>query len=86
MSNSIHYEEQSSDDESDMDMNGSTNSDSDLENSKNDVQYCLKHCNKDVNNLPMIFCEYCENWYHYDCVGLTEQQVEKIEKYRCLKC
>lgn len=34
----------------------------------------------------MIGCDGCEKWFHGDCVGLTPEESEKIEKYFCVDC
>jgi len=35
---------------------------------------------------PMIGCDSCEEWYHLDCVGLAEEELESIETYECVSC
>ncbi|KAK3271151.1 hypothetical protein CYMTET_20483 [Cymbomonas tetramitiformis] len=34
----------------------------------------------------MIGCDYCDGWYHYDCVGISEAEAETMDKYKCDKC
>lgn len=34
----------------------------------------------------MIGCDTCDEWYHFQCVGLTASQAEKAEKYVCIRC
>eukprot|EP01040_Poterioochromonas_malhamensis_P012481 gene12481-13656_t len=34
----------------------------------------------------MIGCDTCDEWYHFQCVGLSVAQAEKAEKYTCIRC
>ena len=34
----------------------------------------------------MIGCDYCAEWYHGSCVGVTPEEAKKIDAYRCPKC
>ena len=34
----------------------------------------------------MICCDVCENWFHYDCVGLDLESLDNIDSYVCQKC
>ena len=34
----------------------------------------------------MIGCDYCDEWYHLSCVGLTSVQAESVENFRCMRC
>ena len=45
--------------------------------------YCL--CRRPYDGF-MVGCDSCEEWYHGPCVGLTEQQAEKCDKYVCIRC
>ncbi|TPX48855.1 hypothetical protein SeLEV6574_g01803 [Synchytrium endobioticum] len=40
----------------------------------------------DGSEVVWIACDTCELWYHATCVGLTAQQVAKIESYECKPC
>lgn len=41
-------------------------------------KYCV--C-KEHRTGPMIECGECGNWFHFGCVGLTEEEAEKIREY-----
>lgn len=47
-------------------------------------------CGYCICRLPyegfMIGCDGCEEWYHGPCVGISEEQGEKIDKYVCVRC
>ena len=43
------------------------------------------HCDEPVNGL-MIECYKCQNWFHDDCLGLTESDMKKILLYFCKLC
>ena len=34
----------------------------------------------------MVGCDTCEEWYHFQCVGLSASQAEKCAKYVCVRC
>ncbi|XP_038066417.1 death-inducer obliterator 1-like [Patiria miniata] len=34
----------------------------------------------------MIRCDYCEQWYHGDCIGLEKETTEWIKRYACPPC
>ncbi|PIK54937.1 hypothetical protein BSL78_08146 [Apostichopus japonicus] len=33
-----------------------------------------------------IQCEGCEKWFHWACLGLSKQEVDRIDKYFCTEC
>lgn len=33
-----------------------------------------------------IGCDLCTNWYHGDCVGITEKEAKKMDDYICVEC
>ena len=53
--------------------------------------YCL--CRQPYDELrPMLSCDHCSDWFHYDCIGLQppgdnedDDEVAPAE-YRCPKC
>lgn len=50
-----------------------------------DVQlYCI--CRSPVIDVFMIKCDFCEEWYHGDCIGITEEESESIDKFCCKRC
>ena len=46
-------------------------------------RYCL--C-RQLYHGSMVGCDECDEWYHFQCVGLTQFQVEKADKYVCIRC
>lgn len=34
----------------------------------------------------MVACDSCDEWFHYECVRLTESQVARIKYFYCEKC
>lgn len=45
--------------------------------------YCV--CRQPYEGF-MIGCDGCDEWYHGPCVGITQEQGEKIDKYVCVRC
>ena len=47
-------------------------------------------CGYCVCRLPyegfMIGCDSCDEWYHGPCVGVSEEQANKVDKYVCIRC
>ena len=37
-------------------------------------------------NEFMIQCDRCEEWFHGECVGVTEEDAEEIDDYECSLC
>lgn len=33
-----------------------------------------------------IGCDLCTNWYHGECVGITEKKAKKMDDYICVEC
>ena len=53
--------------------------------------YCL--CRQPYDELrPMLSCDHCSDWFHYDCIGLQppgdDQDDDEVApaEYRCPKC
>ncbi|KAJ6518807.1 hypothetical protein C8R45DRAFT_5653 [Mycena sanguinolenta] len=46
--------------------------------------YCL--CRKGDDGSPMVNCGECEEWFHFQCVGLSEKVAEDINVYICSSC
>ncbi|CAG2162585.1 unnamed protein product [Oppiella nova] len=54
-------------------------------NMKSNALYCV--CRKPYDSSKfMVGCDICSNWYHVDCVGLTEVQAKKADQYICPNC
>lgn len=34
----------------------------------------------------MICCDFCEEWFHGDCINVTEKESKAIKKYYCDAC
>ncbi|XP_033115499.1 CXXC-type zinc finger protein 1-like [Anneissia japonica] len=47
-------------------------------------RYCL--CRSTDASRFMICCDYCNEWYHGDCVNLKESSSKTIRKYACPPC
>ena len=45
--------------------------------------FCL--CRRPYEGF-MIGCDSCDEWYHGRCIGLTESQAARYDKYVCVRC
>ena len=52
------------------------------EESKSDV-YC--YCKYGESGV-MIGCEKCDEWYHDECLGLSENEIANISEFYCAEC
>eukprot|EP01135_Chromosphaera_perkinsii_P012434 Nk52_evm45s2657 gene=Nk52_evmTU45s2657 len=49
--------------------------------------YCVcKSPQDDNDDRPMVCCEFCENWFHFDCIGLDAEICDQMESYYCSQC
>ncbi|XP_078510455.1 nucleosome-remodeling factor subunit BPTF isoform X2 [Lissotriton helveticus] len=47
--------------------------------------YCVCKTPYDESKF-YIGCDLCTNWYHGDCVGITEKEAKKLDVYICNDC
>jgi len=51
--------------------------------------YCICEGNKtraSKDNNWVVACDYCDNWYHGECIGISKAESEIIKVYICDKC
>uniref|UniRef100_A0AAQ4NPJ3 Bromodomain PHD finger transcription factor n=1 Tax=Gasterosteus aculeatus aculeatus TaxID=481459 RepID=A0AAQ4NPJ3_GASAC len=54
--------------------------------SKKEIKlYCVCKTPYDETKF-YIGCDLCTNWYHGDCVGITEKEAKKMDDYICVEC
>ena len=46
--------------------------------------FCV--CRRANDGEAMICCDVCEEWYHLRCIGLTAQEVARLEHFVCARC
>lgn len=46
--------------------------------------YCI--CRKPDNGRWMIGCDFCDDWFHGECVGMNEDKARLVIKYACPRC
>ncbi len=56
-----------------------------MKNMKANALYCICRKPYDASRF-MVGCDVCSNWFHVDCVGLTEIQAKKAKQYMCPNC
>uniref|UniRef100_A0A8C5F9H7 Bromodomain PHD finger transcription factor n=1 Tax=Gadus morhua TaxID=8049 RepID=A0A8C5F9H7_GADMO len=55
------------------------------ENRKDIKLYCVCKTPYDESKF-YIGCDLCTNWYHGECVGITEKEAKKMDDYICAEC
>ncbi|KAM4663574.1 nucleosome-remodeling factor subunit BPTF [Discoglossus pictus] len=55
------------------------------ENKKDTKIYCICKTPYDESKF-YIGCELCANWFHGECVGITEKEAKKVDVYICNDC
>ncbi|XP_034743278.1 nucleosome-remodeling factor subunit BPTF-like isoform X4 [Etheostoma cragini] len=55
------------------------------ESKKDTKLYCVCKTPYDETKF-YIGCDLCTNWYHGDCVGITEKEAKKMDDYICVAC
>jgi len=66
------------------DINNSNSSNSELFSTKERL-YCICRSNNDIERF-MIMCEKCEEWFHGECINLSEEQASFIKHFFCSGC
>lgn len=46
--------------------------------------YCI--CRSSDSSRFMIACDACEEWYHGDCINISEKEAKLIRQYFCMRC
>uniref|UniRef100_A0AB39CFD3 CXXC-type zinc finger protein 1 n=1 Tax=Colaphellus bowringi TaxID=561076 RepID=A0AB39CFD3_9CUCU len=46
--------------------------------------YCI--CRSSDSSRFMIACDACEEWYHGDCMKISEKEAKLIKQYFCIRC
>ncbi|XP_015188319.1 PREDICTED: CXXC-type zinc finger protein 1-like [Polistes dominula] len=46
--------------------------------------YCI--CRSSDSSRFMIGCDACEEWYHGDCINITEKDAKHIKQFFCIRC
>ncbi|WWC90518.1 uncharacterized protein L201_005454 [Kwoniella dendrophila CBS 6074] len=47
---------------------------------------CRKPYEDEDDDITMVGCESCDNWFHPKCIGLTDDMVEAVDAYICKTC
>ena len=47
--------------------------------------YCVCQTPYDASRF-MVGCDTCHNWFHGDCIGVSEESVQDIDVWVCKKC
>ncbi|KAM3137292.1 hypothetical protein pb186bvf_010662 [Paramecium bursaria] len=58
-----------------------------IQNTIDDKIYCI--CRLQDDQTPMIFCDNCQEWYHFKCLGLKlskQDASENLQQFYCFLC
>ncbi|KAF9947109.1 hypothetical protein BGZ70_002878 [Mortierella alpina] len=47
--------------------------------------YCICRTPYDPDRF-MIACDRCDDWFHGDCVGIAEKEIDLVDQYYCKRC
>ncbi|CAO3567190.1 unnamed protein product [Mortierella alpina] len=47
--------------------------------------YCICRTPYDPDRF-MIACDRCDDWFHGDCVGVAEKEIDLVDQYYCKRC
>lgn len=53
-------------------------------NDRGEEIYCI--CRKPDNGEWMIGCDFCDDWFHGDCVNMNEEKAQLVVKFACPRC
>lgn len=56
------------------------------EDEEDNTLYCICQRRQDDVEGGMIMCDRCEQWYHYRCMAITEDDVELVDQFICPPC
>lgn len=54
-------------------------------NSKKEKLYCICRTPYDETKF-YVGCDLCNNWFHGDCVGITEESSKTMSEFICTEC
>ncbi|TPX31535.1 hypothetical protein SmJEL517_g05157 [Synchytrium microbalum] len=63
----------------------SLQADSDDDKEDPNATYCMCKSHYDEER-PMVQCDGCHDWFHLDCVGLSTEQADQMDKFMCPIC
>ena len=58
---------------------------SNAERQPSEPVYCVCRRPHSTNEF-MIQCDRCDEWYHGECIGVTEADADEIDEYECFLC
>lgn len=56
------------------------------EEEEDDALYCICKRRQDDIEGGMIACDRCDQWYHYRCMEITEDDAELVDRFVCPPC
>lgn len=61
-----------------------SDSEPEAEDDEEELLYCI--CRTKDTSRFMIGCDSCNEWYHGDCISITEDYAKNIKQFFCLMC
>ena len=51
-----------------------------------ELLYCVCRRPWDAAGEGMVACDNCDEWYHFLCVGVTEEEAKRVARWICRQC
>eukprot|EP00730_Choanoeca_flexa_P006419 TRINITY_DN12148_c1_g1_i1.p1 TRINITY_DN12148_c1_g1~~TRINITY_DN12148_c1_g1_i1.p1 ORF type:complete len:1645 (+),score=506.32 TRINITY_DN12148_c1_g1_i1:100-5034(+) len=55
----------------------------DLDEDSSGKVYC--YCREEESD-DMVMCDWCSDWFHSRCIGLTSKELKKLKHFACARC
>ena len=46
--------------------------------------FCI--CRQAEGSRPMVMCDGCSEWFHFDCLGIDPDSIKDVDQFFCVSC